>query len=129
MEESLKFTQKKKGVNTALCPTCQNELTQEHYDEIIQQFNKDVELNQNKAKSISQVIENLDKEIKALQNNLNNLNKEITIDEALKEDFENYRKYKLELKKTKDDLNNFLKLYGSKFKDRSLNGLKISAHR
>jgi len=124
MEKSLKFTIKKEGKKIAQCPTCHNELTKEHYDEMIQNFTNDIKINQNKVKSISQILTNFDNDIKVSQNNLDKIKEKITIHQGLKLDFENFKKYELDLRKIEDELKGFLSTYGAQFKDSSIEGIK-----
>ncbi|MFX0034060.1 MAG: ATP-binding protein [Candidatus Hermodarchaeota archaeon] len=124
MERSLKFTKRVEGREIAQCPTCQNELTKEHYDEMINNYNKDIKINQEKINSISKIISDFDIEISSIQKELDNIKKNITIHQGLKEDFENYKKYESELKKIENELNNFLSKNRTKFLDSSLEGVK-----
>ena len=124
MEKSLKFTKSKEGKEVALCPTCQNELTKEHYDEIIQIFNKDLKINQKKVNAVTEIIENFDKEINSFQDILNKLNEEITGYQTLKEDFVNLEKYEMELKNVTKDIRDFNIKYQLKLKDSSLEGIR-----
>jgi len=125
MDDSLNFTSKKDGMNIALCPTCQNELTKEHYDEMILKFNKEIKINQDKIKSITKIHENLDAEIDSRQNKLDTIKKRIIIMQGLKGDFDNYQKYELELKKANQGLNTFLVKNKSKFIDSSAEKVKL----
>jgi exonuclease SbcC len=124
MEDSLNFTSKKDGTNIALCPTCQNKLTKEHYDEMIVKFNKEIKINQDKIKSITNVLDNLDTEIDSHQNKLDKIKKRIIITQGLKGDYENYQKYELDLNKANDGLNTFLVKNKSKFIDPSAEKVK-----
>ncbi|NVM34551.1 MAG: SMC family ATPase [Candidatus Lokiarchaeota archaeon] len=124
MEKSLQFTKLKEGKEIAQCPTCQNELTKEHYNEIIQKFTEDININQNKINSISQLLTDFDKEIKLIQIKLDKIKENITIHQGLKEDFENYKKYESELGKFDDDLKIFLSKYRAQIKDSSLEGIR-----
>lgn len=124
MEKSLKFTIKKEGKKIALCPTCQNELTKEHYDEMIQKFTNDIKLNQNKVKSISQILTSFNNNIKTSQDKLETIKENITIHQGLKLDFENYKKYESELRKIEKELKSFLSAYGTQFKNLSIEGIK-----
>jgi len=124
MEKSLKFTKKKEGKEIAQCPTCQNELTKEHYDEMIMKFTNDIKINQDKIDSITQILANFDKEIKPLQDKLDKIKKNITIYQVLKDDFQNYKKYESESKKIENEIKIFLSKNGTKFKDSSIEGIK-----
>ena len=124
MEDSLNFTSKKDGTNIALCPTCQNKLTKEHYDEMIVKFNKEIKINQDKIKSITNILDNLDTEIDSHQNKLDKIKKRIIITQGLKGDYENYQKYELDLNKANDGLNTFLVKNKSKFIDPSAEKVK-----
>jgi len=125
MEDSLNFTSKKDGVNIALCPTCQNELTEEHYDKMIVKFNKEIKINQDKIKSISKIVENLDTEINSHQYKLDTIKKRMIITQGLKEDYENYQKYELGLNKANKRLNSFLVKNKSKFIDPNAEKVKF----
>ena len=124
MEKSLKFTKLEEGKEIALCPTCQNELTKEHYDEMIQKFKNDIRINQNRVNYILQILTNFDKEIKRFQDKLDKFKEKITIHQALKDDLENYKKYESELKKIEDELKNFLSKHRVQFKDSSIEKIK-----
>ncbi|MFX1448842.1 MAG: ATP-binding protein, partial [Promethearchaeota archaeon] len=125
MEKSLSFTSKENGLNIALCPTCQNELTKEHYDDIVAKFKNEIQINQDKIKNITKILENLDNEINKFQNKLDAIKNQITITHGLKEDFENYQKYELELKKVIKDIENFHKKNKSKFVELSAEKVKV----
>jgi len=118
------FIIQKEGKDFAKCPTCQKELTKEHYDEMINNFNKMININQRKIESISQIIVKISQEIKPLQENLNKKNNAISIHQSLKIDFTNYKKYESELLKVEKDLNDFLTLHKSKFHVSSLEDMK-----
>ncbi|MFX1317330.1 MAG: AAA family ATPase, partial [Promethearchaeota archaeon] len=124
MEKSLKFTKRKEGLEIALCPTCQNELTKEHYDEILQNFNKDLKISQKKVNNIKEIIRNFDKDLISLQDILNKQNEEVVIYQTLKEDFMNLDKYEKELKNIREDLRVFNKKHKLKLKDNNLAGIK-----
>lgn len=124
MQSSLKFTEIKGGIEIARCPTCQSELTKEHYDSMIKEFTKDLEINRSKFESISQVIKQQDGEIKTIQNELDILVKEIAIIQNLKEDFENYQKYDFESNKLKKDLEAILLKNKDKIKEASLDAIQ-----
>ncbi|UCD01845.1 MAG: hypothetical protein JSV23_02165, partial [Promethearchaeota archaeon] len=124
MEKSLKFTKLEGGNEIAQCPTCQNELTKEHYDEMIKKFTNDIRINQKRFNYISQILSNFDKEIKRFQVQLDKFKENITIHQALKEDLENYKKYESELKKIEEEINHFLSKHGAQFKDLSIEELK-----
>ncbi|TFG24228.1 MAG: hypothetical protein EU529_04980 [Promethearchaeota archaeon] len=120
MEKSLQFTENQ----TALCPTCQSELTKEHYDNVIQNFNDELALNQKKIKEISQLIKNNNKDIEKCQQDLDKINEQITIIQNLEKDFENYQKYDIELTNIQKELSVFLKKNKERFKDSSAKGIK-----
>ena len=120
MEKSLKFTENQ----TALCPTCQSELTKEHYDNVIQNFNEELAINQKKIEKISQLINDNNKDIKKYQQDLDKINEQITIIQNLKKDFENYQKYDIELTNVQKELYDFLKKNKERFKDSSPKGIK-----
>jgi len=124
MEKSLKFTKLEEGKEIAQCPTCQNELTKEHYDEMIQKFTNDIRINQNRVNYILQILTNFDKEINRFQDKLDKFRENITIHQNLKEDFDNYKRYESELRKDESDLKSFILKHGAKFKDSSIEGIK-----
>jgi exonuclease SbcC len=124
MEKSLKFTKREEGKEIALCPTCQNELTKEHYDEMIMKFTNEIKINQNKIDSITKILSNFDIEINPLQEELEKIKKEIIIYQGLKEDFQNYKKYESESGKIENELKIFLLKNGKKFEDSSAQGIK-----
>jgi len=117
MEDSLTFTLKENGLKIALCPTCQNELTKEHHDQMIAKFNKEIAISQDKIKSITKLLDNLDSEIKSYQTKLDAIKNRITIMQGLKEDYENYQKYEMGLLKAIKDIKSFLKKSNLKFTD------------
>ncbi|MFX0023592.1 MAG: AAA family ATPase [Candidatus Hermodarchaeota archaeon] len=124
METSLKFIKKGEGKELAQCPTCQSELTKEHYDEVIQKFTKEISVNQKKIDSISRVLTDFDKKISTNQSDLDKIKEKITIYQGLKEDFENYIRNESEFKKSEKDLKDFLSKHGDKFQDSSAEGVK-----
>ena len=124
MEESLKFTLKENGLNLALCPTCQSELTKEHNDEIVTKFNKEIKINQEKIKSITKILANLDSEIRSDQSKLDAINKRITIIQGLKQDYKNLHKHELGLNKTVEDINIILNKNNLKIIDYSADIVK-----
>jgi exonuclease SbcC len=124
METSLKFVKKGEGNELAQCPTCQSELTKEHYDEVVQKFTKEISVNQKKIESISRVLADFDKNIKTSQSDLDKINEKITIYQGLKEDFENYIRNESEFKKSENALKDFLSTNGDKFQDSSVEGVK-----
>ena len=85
MKKSIKFLETKGKTKTARCPTCQSELTKEHYDQVIGQFNQELNNNLEKTKTISKLIENLEVDIKKLLISIDELNREIEIIRGLKE--------------------------------------------
>jgi exonuclease SbcC len=124
MEKSLKFIKREEGKEIAQCPTCQNELTKEHYDEMILKFTNEIKINQDKIDSILKILADFDKEIKLLQDKLDKLKISITIYQGLKVDFQNYKKYESESKNSENKLDIFLSKNKTKFKDSSLSGIK-----
>ncbi|MFW9969479.1 MAG: hypothetical protein ACFFDF_04710 [Candidatus Odinarchaeota archaeon] len=124
METSLKFTKKGSGKEIAQCPTCQSELTKEHYNEIIQKFTDELKINQKKVDDISKIVKNFDEKIKSNQLRLDQIKELIIIHQNLKTDFENYKKYELELNKIESELKAFLSQHGDTFKDSSIDGIK-----
>ncbi|MFX1378262.1 MAG: hypothetical protein ACFFA4_04140 [Promethearchaeota archaeon] len=124
METSLKFTDKGGGKELAQCPTCQSELTKEHYDDIIKQFTDELKINKKKVDDISKILTDFDEKIKLIQFRLDEVKEMIIIHQNLKEDFENYKKYELDLRKFESDLKIFLSQHGDKFKDSSIDGIK-----
>ncbi|MFW9988988.1 MAG: ATP-binding protein [Candidatus Odinarchaeota archaeon] len=124
MEKSLKFTKIKEGKEIAKCPTCQNELTKEHYNEIIHNFTEDIEKNQKKADSISNLLNQFDEEIASFQTKLDKAKEKIMIYKGLKEDFNNYKKYESELREINNGLENILSKNRTKLKDSSIEGIR-----
>ncbi len=124
MDTSLKFIKKGQGEEMAQCPTCQSELTKEHYDEMIQKFKNEISVNQKKVESISRVLTDFDKELKSNQVELDKIKEKITVYQGLKEDFDNYIKYESELKNIEKALKEFLSQHGNKFQDSSVEGIK-----
>ncbi len=125
MEDSLKFTTREGGLESAQCPTCQNELTKEHFDEMILEFNTDLKINNEKVKSITKIIDNFDVKINSCQNKLEKINESVIRIQGLKDDFENYQKYEAELRKVQEELDGFLTKYQSKFADTKPEKIKL----
>ncbi len=123
MKISLTF-QKKDGKEIALCPTCQSELTMDHYNSITQGFNRDLETNQNKLQDITQLIEKSELDIKPYQDKLDNIIKKKGIVESLKDDFENYQKHEKESMQIQNSINDFLTKHRKLFKDSSPEDIK-----
>ena len=117
MKSTLLFNQKDGKNVRAKCPTCQSELTMDHYETVIKDFNKELELNQRKLQEISDLIKNVDNDINIQQNRLDRNNKEKILIQSLKDDFENYKKYELDVKNVQKELDIFLAEYLDKFKD------------
>ena len=124
MTDNLSFTQKQGLQETARCPTCQSELTKEHFEKVIKEFNKDLEINKKKINDITSLVEKQSKEINNKQDELNDKNKEKIVIQNLKNDYENYSKYEIEVKKVQKALTDFLKESGNNFDDPSLEGIK-----
>ncbi len=124
METSLKFKKKGEGKELAQCPTCQSELTKEHYDEMIQKFTSEIAVNQKRIDRISKVLTDFDKKIKLHQFEIDKIKEKTTVYQGLKEDFENYKRYESELKKFEKVLKDFLSKHGKKFQDTSVEGVK-----
>lgn len=117
MEDSLLFTTNEDNAEVARCPTCQNELTREHYNEMVGEFNKEIEINQEKINSITKIIENLDLDIEEKQTKLDNIKKQITVIQGLRNDYQNYQKKATDFEKIKGEITTFLAEYKSKFTD------------
>jgi len=115
MEDSLLFTKNENNAEVAQCPTCQNELTKEHYNEMVNEFNKEIEVSQEKVKSIAKIIGNLDLEINEKQNKLDYVKKQITVIQGLRNDYQNYQQKTLDFDKAKERTNVFLAEHKSKF--------------
>ncbi len=124
MESSLEFIETKDKKRVARCPTCQSELTKSHYDEVIKEFNQDLTSNQKKINEISKLIKNLEQNIKNLQIQLDELNREIGIIQALKDDFENFHKSEVQLNEVSENIDIFLSKNKTKLKDISIDGIK-----
>ena len=124
MDDSLSFTSKEDGLKVALCPTCQNELTKEHYDEMIAKFKKEIKIDQGKTKHIAKLIENLKTELDSYQTKLDSINNQITIIQGLKQDYKNYQKYESELEKATQGINNFFRANNLKSTDFSAEKVK-----
>ena len=117
MEDSLLFTTNDNNAEVAQCPTCQNELTKEHYNEMVNEFNKEIEVSQEKVKSITKIIGNLDLEINEKQNKLDYVKKQITVIQGLRNDYQNYQQKALDFDKAKERTDVFLAEHKSKFAD------------
>jgi len=117
MEDSLLFTRNENNSEVAQCPTCQNELTKEHYNEMVDKFNKQIKISLEKVKSIAKIIEKLDLDINGKQNKLDYVKKQITVIQGLRNDYQNYQKKALDFDKAKEGINVFLAEHKSKFTD------------
>ena len=124
MRKNFDFSSKKDGMNIALCPTCQKELTKEHYDEMVLAFNNEIKINQDKIKTITKRLDMLSVEVDQYQFKLDTINERILIMQGLKNDYENYQKYELKLNKANDELNTFLVKNNGKFPDPSPDKVK-----
>ncbi len=124
MNDSLKFTQKAGGQSKAKCPTCQSDLTKEHYDEVIQEFNNVLKINKGKLQDISKLIKNYESKLKKLQTSFDKINIEIADLQGLRHDFENFKKYENETKRLQGEIDTFLKEHVDKFVDISPEGIK-----
>lgn len=118
------FSSKMNDTNIAICPTCQNELTKEHYDEMVLKFNNDIKVNQEKIKTITKRLDMLSAEVDKNQNKLDTIRDRILIMQGLKGDYENYQKYELKLSKDNEELNTFLVKNKAKFPDPSPDKVK-----
>ncbi len=124
MKNSFSFTSKDAKNKTTKCPTCHGELSKDHYEKVIQEFNNELKVKINKIQSILKLIRKVTNEIIILQNELDKKNKEKTLILSLKEDYENYHKYELEVKNVEEELKKFLKENIEKFEDSSPEGIK-----
>ncbi|MHA1293374.1 MAG: ATP-binding protein [Promethearchaeota archaeon] len=116
IKDSINFTQEKNGNQIAICPTCQSELTREHYESIVQNFEKELEINYQKVNKINQLISDCKKEINNYQTLIENLNREIVNIQNLKDDIENIQKYQNELKEAQKSLDKFIEMHESQLK-------------
>lgn len=124
MRKDFDFTSKKEGKFVAKCPTCQQELTKEHYDEMVLKFNSEIKINQDKIKMITNRFNMLSAESKKHQVELEKIKEQILMLKGLKKDYENYQKYELKLKKVNEELKTFLTKYNVKFPDPSPDKVK-----
>ena len=124
MEKSLLFTKNENNTEVAQCPTCQKELTKEHYDDMVDEFNKEITISQEKVKSITKIIENLDLDINGKQSKLDNVKEQITMIHGLRNDYQNYQKKALDFDEAKKGTNVFLAEHKSKFTDASPANIK-----
>ena len=118
------FSSKMNSTNIAICPTCQKELTKEHYEEMVLQFNNDIKINQEKIITIIKRLDMLSEEVKQHQNKLDSVKERILIMQSLKTDYENYQKYELKLSKDNEELNTFLMKNKTKFQNHSPDNVK-----
>ncbi|MFX1394397.1 MAG: ATP-binding protein [Promethearchaeota archaeon] len=107
------------------CPTCQTELTKEHYIKIIKEFNQEIEKNEKKIDSINKIINNLEIKFKETQFQLDNLKTELLETNNLKEDFNNYQKYKTEKLEVQRKIDQFLSENKKTFEDINPEGIKM----
>ena len=117
MTKSLDFEVKKDDTNKLICPTCQQELTKDHYDDMVSKFNKQIRVDQQKIKDITNNLDKYNSEIKSYQRELENFANKLLVIHGLKDDYENYQRYESELKRTTNGLNTFLAKNKEKFKD------------
>ena len=125
MEDSLLFTTNENNAEVAQCPTCQNELTKEHYNEMVDEFSKEIKISQEKVKSIAEIIEKLDLDINGKQTKLDYIKKQITVIQGLRNDYQNYQKKVLDYDKAKERTIHFLAEHKSKFADINPDNIKL----
>ena len=125
MKDSLDFTTNEDNAEVAQCPTCQNELTKEHYNEMVSEFNKEIEISQEKVKSITKIIEKLDLDIKVKKKKLEIIKKQITVIQGLRKDYQSYQQKATDFDKAKEKTTIFLAEHKSKFTNISPANIKI----
>jgi exonuclease SbcC len=104
MNESLSFTEKK----IAKCPLCQNELSKEHYDEIVHDLENRIKTNSDQLEEIKLLIETHQSQIDENRVALDKIKEELTSLKSIKTDFHNFTRCKEEYTRSEDELQNFL---------------------
>jgi len=84
---------------------------------MVNEFNKEIEVSQEKVKSITKIIGNLDLEINEKQNKLDYVKKQITVIQGLRNDYQNYQQKALDFDKAKERTDVLLAEHKSKFAD------------
>lgn len=117
MEKSLAFSEEKGKGQVAKCPLCQNELSKEHYEEIMIELQQNTKKKQGQLQIIKRDIENYEElineyttkldNIKSVQNNLNNI----------KDDYANFYKYQEDLEISQKNLEEFREKHKDMIKD------------
>ena len=124
MGRSRKELDKGNGTKIVRCPTCQSELTQEHYESVIKDFTKDIKNNQEKLSGIEKLVNDIKKNIEEQQNKLDKIKNELNIIQGLREDFENFQNYKSELLEYKKESEFIITKNKNNLKDVSPEGIR-----
>lgn len=124
MQESFQFSTNEAKNESIKCPTCQSVLTKEHYEEMIQEFNQDLIINQEKTKAIVSLLDNFDIELDGFQTQIDKFNEQLFQIENLKSDYENILKYQKESVQIQTKLDTTLKSIKSQIKDPSPDNIK-----
>ena len=104
MEDSLSFTEDK----VAKCPLCQNDLSKEHYDEIVTELQQGIEENTKNLDQISSYIKDRQAKLQECSTNLDNINKELISVKNIHTDYSNFNKYQEELVRSQKELDEFI---------------------
>jgi len=116
MEDSLLFTEEK----VAKCPLCQNELSKEHYDEIVKDLQLIIEENNKNLQQITSLIEDHQIKIQEGSTKNDNVRVELIFIKNIQGDYVNFNNYKEEFTKSQGKLNEFITLQGELVKDLTL---------
>ena len=124
MEKGKKLLEQTGEKKEIRCPTCQSELTEDHYNRVIDEFNEEISKNQEKLNSIKSIITKMDGEINSLKDELDDLNSEIPTIRNLKEDFEQFQNYKSEFLEYQKEIDLLLADNIDKLSDVSHEGIR-----
>ena len=117
MKESISFINKGNKKQVAECPTCHSPLTKEHYDEIMNNYDKEISLGKKKLVDISKLIQNTEEEIKGHKEDLDNIKSHITTIQGLEEDYKNYHSNEKEVMQNRHEIENFYRKNKELFKN------------
>jgi exonuclease SbcC len=124
MKESFKFSSNEADKESMKCPTCQSVLTKKHYDEMIEEFNQDLIINQEKIITISNLLDNYNSNLEKIQSEVDKLSEQLFQIESLKNDYINIAKYQDESAQIETQLDSIIKKVKSQLEDYSPNAIK-----
>lgn len=124
MKESFSFEEKNGKSKIAKCPTCQSELTKEHYDEMMKKFENELKLKEKKMVTITELIEGIEIEIKGHQEELDSIKRHIATIQGLKYDYSNYHVHEKEVMQIQHEIDKFIRENKILFKETNSKSLK-----